>query len=467
MSSILLKSVLLCALSPVVMAENVTIELSAEVSIGNITYTDTDSGWINHDSAKKGLESFQEISILHPDVISGGLYEQYNGSLYLLIKDNYLTRKSISLNGYQGSLDYPEASGDITSYGLMNGEPYILDTHNNTIWQWDAYYEYWKDLNSSLNLPDGKYDTLYAIGDHYLLSMTDDVNNGLWKIGLTNENLTDVSLIQDSSLFFTPQGLVQVFKNNDGIYEGQWLDADLPEFFIQLMYGDYPNVRTAASYSGTFIHLYGSQHATGLWLGHDETSPSYLDLPQGTSKFNGCFSSLPRAFCIIETEELGFALYELEQGEFVLDTLLDSSIANVSVINIHAVGENRFMSVVTQGANSNTHSLLSVNSTGTEILLEADVASNDEWYSISTSGDPSVFYWVGREMGETKLYKARVAGDTTFKRVANEEGKNTDGAGNVDNNQKDDSDEGIGSLPLSITLLLFMLLIPSSTRRAH
>ena len=456
----LLKAVLLCALSPVVMAAVITSQNDIDVSPKSITYNDGDQGWVNIDSAKQGLDFFQEISIVHPDAISGGLYEQYNGSLYFLIKSNYLTRKSISLNGYQGSLDYPEASGDITSYGLMNGEPYILDTLNNTIWQWDANYEYWKDLNSSLNLPNGKYDTLYAIGDHYLLSMTDDVNNGLWKIGLTNENLTDVSLIQDSSLFFTPQGLVQVFKNNDGIYEGQWLDADLPEFFIQLMYDDYPNVRTAASYSGTFIHLYGSQHATGLWLGHDKTSPSYLALPQGTNKFNGCFSSLPRAFCIIETEELGFALYELDQGKFVLDTLLDSSIANVVIISIHAVGENRFMSVVNQNANSNTHSLLSVNSLGTEILLEADVASNDEWYSISTSGDPSVFYWVGREMGETKLYKAHVAGDTTFKRAANQ-----DGAGNVDNNQEDDSDGGIGSLPLSITLLLFILLIPRSSRK--
>ncbi len=468
MSPMLLKAVLLCAVSPMVMAASVSIELSSEVSIGSIIYTDTDNGWVNHDSAKKGLESFQEVTILHPDVISGGLYEQDNGSLDLLIKGNYLTRKSISLNGYQGSLDYPEASDDITSYGLLNGEPYILDTQNNTIWQWDV--DYWDDLKSSRNLPDGKYDTLYALGDHYYLSMTDEVNNGLWKIGVSKEKLSDVSLAQNSSLFYTPQGLAQVYKNNDGIYNWLWLEVDLPGFYIPLNYDDYSNVRTAFSYSGTFIHLYGPQNAAALWLAYDETLPNYIALPEDTTEFRGCFSSWARAFCIIKSEELGFALYELALGEFVLDTILDSSLENRSIINVHAVGEQRFISTVSYGTESNTFSLLSINGSGTEVLLEADVATDDEWYSIQASGNPSVFYWVGRETGETKLYKARVAGDLEFKRnvepvedLANQEGKN--GAGNVDNNQEDDSDDGIGSLPLSITLLLLMLLIPRSTRR--
>ena len=120
MLSMLLKAVLLCALSPVVMAAVITSQNDIDVSPKSITYNDGDQGWVNIDSAKQGLDFFQEISIVHPDAISGGLYEQYNGSLYFLIKSNYLTRKSISLNGYQGSLDYPEASGDITRETLRS-----------------------------------------------------------------------------------------------------------------------------------------------------------------------------------------------------------------------------------------------------------------------------------------------------------------------------------------------------------
>ncbi len=469
----LLKVVLLCALSPVTMAADILAEQETQASVRSFDYSDGGQGWINHDDVKKGLDSFQEVSITHPSVISGGLYEQDNLSLDLLIKNNHLTRKKISKSGYQGTLDYPPIENDIDSYGLMNGEPYLFDTVADTIWQWDADLSYWNDLKASLNLPDGEYDTLHAMGEHYLLSMTDEVNNGLWEIGLTKKKLTDVSLAQDSTLFYTPQGLVQIYKNNQGIFEGQWLNANLPGFVIPLNYDDYKYVQTVASYSGTFIHLFGPQHAEALWLPFNEFLPSYIQLPEGTSQFRSCFSSLPKAFCVIKTEELGFALYELVQSEFILDTLLDSSLENAGITSIHAVGEHRFISTVSHGVNSKSFSLLSVDSAGTEVLLKAEVATDKEWYFIQPSRDPSVFYWVGREMGETNLYKAHVAGDLEFKRnvepvedLANQEGKNTNGADNAGENQDDDSENvlGLGSMPISISLFLLMFSIVRKTR---
>jgi len=464
----LLRAVLLCALSPLAFGAGVTIELSNQVSIGNVIYTENDDGWINHDSAKKGLDSFQEVSISHPDVISGVLYEKDDLSLDLLIKDSHLTRKTISRNGYQSTLDYPAIQNDFTRYGLMDGVPYLLDVESDTIWQWDV--DYWRDLNNSLGLPNGEYDDLYVIGNHYLLSMTDDVNGGIWQIGLTQQKISDVSLAEDSSFFFTPQGFLQLYKNSDGIFESQWLIGNNPEFFIPLNYDDFSYAGATASSSGTIFNFLSQQYFQLLWLSYDNTLPTYLDLPLGWSGFNGCFSSYPRAFCFVKTEALDYALYEVIDGEFVLDTMLDPSIAGLGIVNIHAVGEHRFITAVTYGSYPKTFSLLSVSGTGTEVILEASVDEDGEFYSIMPSRDPSVFYWLGRETGKTQLYKAKVSGGVDFKRnvePADQQGKHTDGEANLDGSPDDDSDDGIGSLPVFSSLLLLLLLIPRATRKTR
>ncbi len=464
----LLRAVLLCALSPLAFGAGITIELDTQISIGSVIYTENDDGWINHDSAKKGLDSFQEVSISHPDVISGGLYEKDDLSLDLLIKDGHLTRKTISRNGYQSTLDYPAIQNDFTRYGLMDGVPYLLDIESDTIWQWDV--DYWRDLKNSLGLPDGEYDDLYAIGNHYLLSMTDEVNGGVWEIGLTKQKVSDVSLSEDSAFFFTPQGFLQLYKNRDNIFESQWLIGNNPNFIVPLNYDDFPNIAAASSASGTVFNFYSQQYFQLLWLSYDNTLPTYIDVPLGANEINGCLSSYPRAFCFFETEALGYALYEIIDGEFVLDTLLESSIGDLGIINIHAVGEHRFISAVTRGSLPNTHYLFSVNDAGTEVILEADVDADREFYSIFPSRDPSVFYWLGRETGKTQLYKAKVSGSVEFKRnvePAEQQGKITDEEANVDESQveDDDSDDGIGSLPVSLSLLLLMLLIPRATRK--
>jgi len=464
----LLRAVLLCALSPLAFGAGVTIELSNQVSIGSVVYTENDEGWINHDSAKKGLDSFQEVSISHRDVISGVLYEKDDLSLDLLIKDSHLTRKTISHNGYQSTLDYPAIQNDFTRYGLMDGVPYLLDVESDTIWQWDV--DYWRNLKGPLNLPDGEYDDLYAIGSHYFLSMTGNLNGGIWKIGLTKQKLSDVSSAEDSAFFFTPAGFIQLYTNSQSIYKSHLLISSNLENRIPLNYELFPFFYASVSSSGTLFDFFGEEYFQLLWLSYDGTRPNYIELPLGWISYKRCVSSYQRAFCFIETEEHGYALYEVIDGEFILDTKLDQSIEDFGIVNIYAIGEHRFISVMTRGDYPKTFSLLSVNNMGTEVILEADVDAEGEFYSIVPSRDPSVFYWLGRETGKTQLYKAKVSGSVDFKRnvePADQQGKNTDGEANLDGSSDDDSDDGIGSLPVYSSLLLLLLLIPRATRKTR
>jgi len=50
---------------------------------------------------------------------------------------------------------------------------------------------------------------------------------------------------------------------------------------------------------------------------------------------------------------------------------------------------------------------------------------------------------------------------------ADQQGKNTDGEANLDGSQDDDSDDGIGSLPVSLLLMFGFLLCPRVRSITH
>ncbi len=469
MSSMSLRAVLLCALSPLAFGAGVTIELDTQVSIGSVVYTENDEGWINHDSAKKGLDSFQEVSVMHQDVISRVIFEQENLSIDIISKNNYLLRNTISENGYQAKKMYPAIENEFTVYGIIRDTPFIIDKVGDTIWQWGG--DYWKDLRLSLYLPEGDFGDVFIFGEHYLLSVDGDVDNGLWEIGVTTNKISGISLAdENASLIFTHKGALQFYKKDEYVFQGYWLEGDYTNFDVAFDFDFYPNLRSTILNNGTVLEFSDRNSFYILWLAIDEVLPVQVNLPVGWSQFKGCFGGYLKSFCIINTEDQGYAIYELVGGKFVLDTMLDQSFDNLGVVNIIAVGEYRFISAVTRGVGQKTYSLLSVNEAGIDTILEAEVGTENEWYSIITSRDPGVFYWVGREVGKTQLYKAKVSGGVEFKRnvePAEQQGENTDGEANIDGSQDDDSDNGIGSLPVYSSLLLLLLLIPRAIRKTR
>ncbi len=461
-----LRVVLLGALSSTAFGAGVSIELDAQVVLESIDYTAPI--WIDHDDHKKGLSSFQEFTIIHPDVKAGTIIEQENQSLDVLYNDDHLTRVTISLGGYKTVKDYPQINNDVSSYGLMNGVPYLLDKTDDTIWQWDE--NYWKSLKTSLDLPSGDYNSVFAFGGSYILSVEDELNGGLWEIGLTNQKLSDVNMADGVSLAYTPQGWLQIYTDEQNNYQGNWLN-DNSDFYFNLSFSEFPYFRYAASYSGTVLNFTGERYIQPYWLPANSSLPVPLILPEGWRAHKGCYSSAQRAFCIIAVGEQDYGLYEVIDGELILDTQLDQTINDLIVVNIRAVGEHRFISAESRSESSSTFYLLSASSAGTDTIFEADVEPQNGYYFILASRDPSVFYWVGKEEGKTPIYKAGVTGDLVFKRnvePAQDEEIIQDGK-NLEDNQNlsvdSDSEDGIGSFPASLILLMFVLLFPRFKRR--
>ncbi len=456
----------------------VTLDLNLDIEIEEIRYIDAESddanssvtsslemdyiasSWYEIEATKQGLDSFQAITVNHSNSRAGVLYELPNREIEILYKDNTLNVIELNVDGSQNVGIYPEIPNDIESYGLLNGVPYILDIEADTIWQWDT--DYWKDLAATQSLPAGEYQSVLSYGSNYLLSTEDETDGGLWQVGLTNQRLSSVTWPSDSSLIGTSIGFLQFYDGGLNELVAHWLGGNKSDFTVSLDRGLYPSVYGIAADSGTILTFYGNNSVSLTWLSSDsstELNMFAMELPENLRSFNWCYSAYPKAFCVMDVQDVGYALYEVVDGAFVLDSILNEAFSGKSINGIYAVGEHRFISAYYNGVGGDRSYLYAVNAAGVEMIMSIERSSTDDPYYFLPSRDEGVFYWVGKELGATQLYKGYASGDFIFKR-------NVEAPQQVDDAvaESDDSSEssgGGGSMP---TYLLAMLLILLTSR---
>lgn len=417
------------------------------------------SSWDSIESNKKGLDLFQAITINHPNSHAGVVVELLNREINLVYKNNSLNIIKLNTNGSQDIGIYPEISNDIESYGLLNGVPYILDIEADTIWQWDT--DYWRDLAATQTLPAGEYQSVLPYGNNYLLSTEHDTDGGLWQVGLTNQQLSGVTWPSDSSLIGTSIGFLQIYDGGLNELVAHWLGGNKSDFTVSLDRGVYPFVYGTATGSGTILTFYGNNSVSLFWLStgsSTELEMFGIELPKNLRSFNWCHGAYPRAFCVMDVQDVGYALYEVIDGEFVLDSILNEAFSGKSINGVYAIGEHRFISAFYNGVGDDRSYLYAVNGDGVEAIMNVERSSTDDPYYLLPSRDEGIFYWVGKELGNTQLYKGYVSGDFIFKR-------NVDASQQVDNpvEENNDSSEGSGgggSMPTYLLVMLLMLLIP-------
>ncbi|MEH6346932.1 MAG: hypothetical protein V7785_17695 [Bermanella sp.] len=473
----LFRVIFLLFFSSAALSAGVTIDVDLEMTIDQIEYVNVEpdnadspvtssivtdhiaSSWNNIEATKQGLDSFQAITVTHPNSRAGVLVELSNREIEILYKDNTLNVIELNVDGSQDIGIYPEIPNDFESYGLLNGVPYILDIEADTIWQWDT--DYWRDLAATQTLPAGEYQSVLSYGSNYLLSTEDEIEGGLWQVGLTNQQLSNVTWPSNSSLIGTPIGLLQFYKGSANEVVGHWLESNAGDFTLGLNIDDYPFVRGTATDGGIMLAFYGAEPLKLFWLPTNPSannSISEIEIPFNWRSFNWCHSAYPKAFCVMDVQDVGYALYEVIDGEFVLDSILNEAFSGKSINGIYAIGEHRFISAYYNGVGDDRSYLYAVNGTGVEMIMSVERSSTDDPYYLLPSRDEGIFYWIGKELGRTQLYKGYASGDFIFKR-------NVDASQQVDDpvEESDDSSEssgGGGSMPSYLLAMLLMLLIP-------
>ena len=477
MLSMFSRVIFLLLFSSAAWGAGVTLDLNLDIEIEEIRYIDEESGdanssvtsslemdyiassWYEIEATKQGLDSFQAITVNHSNSRAGVLYELPNREIEILYKDNTLNVIELNVDGSQNVGIYPEIPNDIESYGLLNGVPYILDIEADTIWQWDT--DYWKDLAATQSLPAGEYQSVLSYGSNYLLSTEDETDGGLWQVGLTNQQLSNVTWPSNSSLMWTSIGLLQFYKGSSNEVVGHWLESNAVDFTLGLNVDDYPFVHGTATDGGIMLAFYGEEPLKLFWLPTNPSannSISEIEISFNWRSFNWCHSDYPKVFCVMDVQNLGYALYELVDGEFVLDSILNEAFSGKSINGIYAVGEHRFISAYYNGVGDDRSYLYAVNGSGVETIMSVERSSTDEPYYFLPSRDEGVFYWVGKELGSTQLYKGYVSGDFIFKR-------NAETPQQVENpveesNDSSESSAGGGSMPTYLLAMLLILLIP-------
>ena len=477
-----LRAILLLAMSSTTWGAGVTIDVDIDVSIEEIRYepvvTDDmstgyiDSTWLDVEGERQALDAFQYLTINHPNTRIGNLRESPDRELNALYMNGLLNAIRINEDGSQVLGVYPPIENAIGSYGmLLNGVPYVLDTENNLIWQWET--DYWMDLSASKEMPAGEYVAVTPYGNGYLLSTDSNDEATLWYVGGTTQAggsplaLSTVSWPSESGLVYTSLGYLQIFSENLSSYTGHWLGAGKSDFQIDVNAVDFPYYQTAIASTGIFINFYSSNNFQFYWLpSSDELdSPEMMpiELPNNWRTFNGCFTAYPKIFCVFNVQDVGFSLYELEGGEFVLDSQLNEAVSGKTINGVYSVGKNRFISAYYNGTSGNYSYLYSINEDGIETTMKVSRSSLDDPYYIHPSSyELGQFYWVGKGVGATNIYKAEASGDFAFDRNLDSivpiespvEGSSAEGSSGGGSG-------GSGSMPTYLLAMLFMLLLPS------
>ncbi len=410
----IIRFLFLLLFSNAVFSSGVTIELDCTLTcgIGTIVY---DPGWENIEDVD-GLASLGWRSFPHADVRMGLFQELGNLDLSILYKSDNLNQYIISEYGSKEEIAYPLIENDFTAYTALNGIPYILDETNNTIWQWSV--DYWKDLNDMISLPESNFGALATSGDQLLLSGEGEDNTGLWEVGLTVNKVSDVAWPSESALHSIKGGVIQTHKNDSNQYILHWLNDAHDDLVSEIDATVYPNVYSYPSETGVILSFYGDAGFQLVWIASSGSEIESLTLPESWRLFKGCFTSYPRVFCAMSMDEVSVSLYEVTNGEFILDSKLnsDSELLNGNITNIYAAGSQRWVSVKTSNENSNTFTLYRADENGIEAVIGGETESLDDYYYIYQSQKDGVFYWVGNEMGSTNIFKASLSGDLTFKR---------------------------------------------------
>ena len=216
---------------------------------------------------------------------------------------------------------------------------------------------------------------------------------------------------------------------------------------------DLPHVHSAKTNTGTFIMFYGDVLSTAFWLQSAPMSVKAVKFPQNLKSFSGCTSVNNQAFCMFNVEGLGYALYEMVDGEFVLDTQLNEAFSGKHINGIYAVGEKRYISAFYDGVTGSRSYLYLADSEGVKRLYSHEVANSQSQFFIKPSILEGTFYWISQVLGETLIYKAEASGDFTFKR-------NLDSIVPIESPAEESSGGGSGSMPTYLLAMLLMLLFP-------
>lgn len=411
-----------------------------------------DSSWLDVDGDQQALDSFQSLTIDHSGSQIGALLESPDRELNILYMNDMLNAITVNEDGSQLLGVYPTIENAIGTYGISSsGAPYILDTESDVIWQWET--DYWMDLSTLKNMPSGDFVSTIPYAGGYLLSTESNEEETLWHVGNVTQQVSSVSWPAKSNFLYTSIGILQLYNENLTSYTGNWIGTGKSDFVIDVNFVDYPYVYSAATSTGTFLHFYNKEKFKLIWLSSESSLTKNIELPKNWRRFYGCFTSYPKAFCILDMEDVGLSIYELENGEFILDTQLNEAFSGKTINGIYSIGKNRFISAHYSGASGNYSYLYSINEEGVETTMEVSRSSVEEPYYIFPSNfEEGAFYWIGKGFGETNIYKAEASGNFIFDR-------------NLDSivpivSAEDGSSGGSGTMPVYLLVMLLMLLRP-------
>lgn len=157
----------------------------------------------------------------------------------------------------------------------------------------------------------------------------------------------------------------------------------------------------------------------------------------------------------MNVDGLGFTLYEMEGGEFVLDTQLNEIVSGKTINGIYSIGGNRYISAFEKRLSGNRAYLYLANGEEVAQIYQTAISTTQEvFFLLPSKQEVGLFYWVGLNASSTIIYKAEASGDFTFKR-------NLDSIVPIESPVEESSSGGSGSMPTYLLAMLFMLLLPS------
>lgn len=447
--------------SSVAFSAGITIDVDLDISIDPIKYVDYDDS-LNADLTNSKLSSLNLVASEYSDSYIPLVVENDDLSLTFLYRDgNLLKNVNKTQTGTRTWEYYPEISYDFDRAYLIGNQPFIIDLDADTILQWDASLETWKDLSLSLPLPTGEYDREAFVYSNQLYFSVE--SSGIWQLGLTPKNVSSTR-IKDANLAGTLHGLAELHAGNEKVYV-DWLSRSFPDsdFSGILQYGQINAFAVDSSSTGTLYQFVVNDGLILLWDDVDNTKDTPLTLPIGLKQFKGCHWTSQNLLCAFISDENSLVFYEVADGQLNIDSeyfTSDLTQSGLDISAIYAAGKSRFIST-RLGTISRLYELNSAD----VLLLEEFAYQNGLGYAnLRMSRSSDQFYWIEANMDKVFVYNAKVSGELNFERIIadpddSEELENASISNNdVPTDNNGDTSEGIGSLGLMAMTILLLLI---------
>jgi len=372
-----------------------------------------------------------------------------------------LNKTIVNKNGSITDFIFPAIDNGFTGYVNILETPYILDSVADTIWRWDDALEYWVDLNESLTLPLGEYSDITNINGNLVLSTDNGAESGLWHIGLTSYQLTNVELQGDEGLVFTSQGIMQLHLNGNNQYELNQLGGSQTTVLQQVDSDKYVYWKSVYGETGALLLFMSEAGPQYIW--GDDDGFNTINTPDEIIGVLGCYSSYPEVFCALLTDENEVVLYEVKNGEFRADTVIGqrSDFESAQIISVLASGKKRFLSIRFSKGYGVRHHLKLFGTDNVDFGVTLDSLNTRDLHYLFKSKESGVIYWMGILSDAIIVNKFKSSGELEFLENSI---SSREGVGQEQDESTSDSDL-IGSINTLFLIAMMLIMIKPKNRK--